>query len=137
MDQNETAGLQGVFSPVVTPFDPDLRPDPERYVRQCRWLLSQNCGLAVFGTNSEANSLSAGERMMLLDRLAEAGLPTSRMMPGTGCSSIPETVELTRHAVGQGAAGVLMLPPFYYKGVSDEGCSGTIPKSSSGSATGG
>jgi 4-hydroxy-tetrahydrodipicolinate synthase len=121
MNQDETGGLQGVFSPVVTPFDADLRPDPERYLRQCRWLLSQNCGLAVFGTNSEANSLSNDERKTLLDRLVDSGLPASRMMPGTGCSSIPETVELTQHAVGRGAAGVLMLPPFYYKGVSDEG----------------
>ena len=121
MNQDETGGLQGVFSPVVTPFDADLRPDPERYLRQCRWLLSQNCGLAVFGTNSEANSLSTDERKTLLDRLVDSGLPASRMMPGTGCSSIPETVELTQHAVGRGAAGVLMLPPFYYKGVSDEG----------------
>lgn len=114
-------GLQGVFAPVVTPFGPDLSPDAERYIRHCRWLVSQECGLAVFGTNSEANSLSAGERKVLLERLVEAGLPPARMMPGTGCSSIPETVDLTLHAVRQGAAGVLMLPPFYYKGVSDEG----------------
>ena len=121
MSQDRSDGLQGVLSPVVTPFGADLRPDPNRYIRHCRWLLSQDCGLAVFGTNSEANSMSAGERKALLERLIEAGLPPSRMMPGTGCSSIPETVDLTRHAVGHGAAGVLMLPPFYYKGVHDEG----------------
>jgi len=75
----------------------------------------------VFGTNSEANSLAADERMSLLDGLAAAGLDTSRMMPGTGCCSITETVKLTSHAVKHGCAGVLMLPPFYYKGVTDEG----------------
>lgn len=114
-------GLEGVFAPVVTPFRGNLAPDPVRYLGHCRWLLSQGCGLAVFGTNSEANSLSAGERMSLLEFLVASGLPVDRMMPGVGCSSLTETVELTRHAVGQGAAGVLMLPPFYYKGVSDEG----------------
>ncbi len=113
--------MSGVLCPVITPFSEDLSPDPDRLIRQCRWLLSQNVGLAVFGTNSEANSLSIEEKTMLLDRLVEAGIDTSRMMPGTGCCALTETVKLTRHAVNLGCAGTLMLPPFYYKGVSDDG----------------
>ena len=58
---------------------------------------------------------------MLLDALVEAGIDPSRMMPGTGCCSITDTVRLTAEAVKHGCAGVLMLPPFYYKGVSEEG----------------
>ena len=118
---NTANRIKGVLSPVVTPFKTDLSPDTERYTAHCRWLLRQNCGLAVFGTNSEANSLSVSERMNLLDALAAAGLDTALMMPGTGCCSIADTVTLTTHAVKHGCAGVLMLPPFYYKGVSDEG----------------
>jgi len=113
--------MSGVLCPVITPFSEDLSPDPDRLIRQCRWLLSQNVGLAVFGTNSEANSLSIREKMILLDRLVEAGIDTNRMMPGTGCCALTETVELTKHAVNLGCAGTLMLPPFYYKGVSDDG----------------
>ena len=113
--------LQGVFSPVLTPFNPDFTPAPERYVRHCRWLIDQGVGLAVFGTNSEAASLSLKEKSKLLDTLLAAGLPAERMMPGTGTCALPETIELTRHAVRSGCAGVLMLPPFYYKGVSEEG----------------
>jgi 4-hydroxy-tetrahydrodipicolinate synthase len=113
--------MSGVLSPVVTPFKKDLSVDAGRLVRQCRWLLSQNCGLAVFGTNSEANSLSAEEKIDLLDALVDAGLDTGRMMPGTGACAIPDTVRMTSHAVKLGCSGVLMLPPFYYKGVSDEG----------------
>jgi 4-hydroxy-tetrahydrodipicolinate synthase len=113
--------IRGVLAPVVTPFKADLSPDRERFIRHCQWLLSQNCGLAVFGTNSEANSMAAEERMKLLDALVAAGIDPSRMMPGTGCCSITETVELTAHAVKHGCAGVLMLPPFYYKKVSEEG----------------
>jgi 4-hydroxy-tetrahydrodipicolinate synthase len=113
--------IRGVLAPVVTPFKADLSPDRERFIRHCQWLLSQNCGLAVFGTNSEANSMSAEERMTLLDALVVAGIDPSRMMPGTGCCSITETVALTAHAVKHGCAGMLMLPPFYYKDVSDEG----------------
>jgi 4-hydroxy-tetrahydrodipicolinate synthase len=113
--------IRGVLAPVVTPFTTDLSPDSGRFIRHCQWLLSQNCGLAVFGTNSEANSMSAKERMTLLDAVVAAGIDSSRMMPGTGCCSITETVELTTHAVKHGCAGVLMLPPFYYKDVSEEG----------------
>src|ERR1700746_326514 len=113
--------IRGVLAPVVTPFKADLSPDRQRFIAHCRWLLSQNCGLAVFGTNSEANSLSMEERAMLLDELVAAGIDPARMMPGTGCCSIVETVKLTAQAVGHGCAGVLMLPPFYYKDVSEEG----------------
>jgi 4-hydroxy-tetrahydrodipicolinate synthase len=105
----------------VTPFDRELRPDETRLIQHCRWLLEQGVGLAVFGTTSEANSLSVAEKIALLDTLVTAGLPPTRMMPGTGCCAFADTVELTRHAMQLGCAGVLMLPPFYYKGVSDEG----------------
>lgn len=113
--------LSGVLSPVVTPFDAELRPDVDRWLAHCRWLLSQDCGLAIFGTNSEANSLSVAERRGMLDAAAKAGLDAARMMPGTGACSLPEAVELTKAAVEAGAGGVLTLPPFYYKGVSDDG----------------
>jgi 4-hydroxy-tetrahydrodipicolinate synthase len=113
--------IRGVLAPVVTPFTHDLSPDPERFIAHCRWLLGQNCSLAVFGTNSEANSLSVEERLALLDALLAAGLDPARLMPGTGCCALTDTVRLTEHAVKSGCAGVLMLPPFYYKDVTDDG----------------
>ena len=116
-----TQRIRGVLAPVVTPFGDDFSPDKERFIAHCEWLLSQNCGLAVFGTTSEANSLAAEERSTLLDELVATGVDTSRMIVGTGCCSITETVMLTSQAVTHGCAGVLMLPPFYYKGVSEEG----------------
>src|SRR5690348_5747003 len=116
-----TDRIRGVLAPVVTPFARDLSPDAERLAQHCRWLLEQGAGLAIFGTTSEANSMSVAEKTALLDALVEAGLPPSRIMPGTGCAAFTDTVALTSHAVRLGCAGVLMLPPFYYKGVSDEG----------------
>ncbi|AHB05861.1 MULTISPECIES: dihydrodipicolinate synthase family protein [Pandoraea] len=113
--------LTGAFAPVVTPFHADWTPDAPRFVAHCEWLLSHGAGLAPFGTNSEANSLDAHERMTLLDHLVGHGLDAGRMLPGTGCCSLPETVRLTRHAVAHGCAGVLMLPPFFYKGLTDDG----------------
>jgi 4-hydroxy-tetrahydrodipicolinate synthase len=117
-----TQRLRGVLSPVVTPFRKDYAPDARRFVRHCKWLLGHGCsGLAVFGTNSEANSLSVEERMTLLEQLVEGGVPATKLMPGTGCCALTDSVRLTAHAVKLGCAGVLMLPPFYYKGVPDEG----------------
>lgn len=112
----------GVLAPVLTPFAADLSPDVGRFTAFCRWLLAQGAdGLAVFGTTSEANSQSADQRMTLLDSLIESGVPGDKLMPGTGACSIDEAVRLNKHAVAHGCGGVLMLPPFYYKGVSDDG----------------
>lgn len=118
---NTTKRITGVLAPVVTPFKADLSPDASRLVAHCRWLLSQNVGLAVFGTNSEANSMAVEEKIDLLDEIASSNVDPMRMMPGTGCSALTDSVRLTAHATKLGCAGVLMLPPFYYKGVSDEG----------------
>jgi 4-hydroxy-tetrahydrodipicolinate synthase len=119
---NDAKRLRGVLAPVVTPFLPDLSPDPERLLAHCRWLRNNGCdGLAVFGTNSEANSLSVEERLELLEALVEGGIEPEALMPGTGCCALSDSVRLTARAVELGCAGVLMLPPFYYKGVSDDG----------------
>ncbi|MDP6414576.1 MAG: dihydrodipicolinate synthase family protein, partial [Gammaproteobacteria bacterium] len=85
------------------------------------WLISQGVGLAVFGTNSEANSLSVDEKIDLLDQLVTTGIDPAVLMPGTGSCALTDTVRLTAHAVSLGCGGTLMLPPFYYKGVSDDG----------------
>ena len=114
--------IAGVLAPVITPFTRDYAPDAQRFVRHCRWLLKSGCsGLAVFGTNSEANSMSVPEKRKLLEALAAGGVPPAALMPGTGHCALTDSVELTRAAVELGCSGVLMLPPFYYKGVSDEG----------------
>ena len=118
---NTTKRIIGVLAPVVTPFKADLSPDASRLIAHCRWLLAQNVGLAVFGTNSEANSMSVDEKIDLLDEIVASNVDPARMMPGTGCSAITDSVRLTAQATKLGCAGVLMLPPFYYKGVSDEG----------------
>jgi 4-hydroxy-tetrahydrodipicolinate synthase len=114
--------IEGVLAPVITPFRKDYAPDAPRFVRHCRWLLKSGCaGLAVFGTNSEANSMSVAEKRALLEALVAGGVPASALMPGTGHCALSDSIEMTRAAVELGCAGVLMLPPFYYKGVSDEG----------------
>ena len=112
----------GVLVPVLTPFTPAGEPDAGRFVAFCRWLLDEGAdGLAIFGTTSEANSMSGAERMALLDRLIASGIPAAKLMPGAGACSITEAAMLIKHAVGHGCGGVLMLPPFYYKGMTEQG----------------
>ena len=114
--------IEGVLSPVVTPFRKDYAPDTDRFVKHCKWLLKSGCaGLAVFGTNSEANSMSVAEKRRLLEALVAGGVPAASLMPGTGHCALSDSIEMTRAAVELGCGGVLMLPPFYYKGVPDEG----------------
>ena len=114
--------IEGMLAPVITPFKRDLAPDPDRFVKHCRWLMKSGCaGLAVFGTNSEANSMSVEEKLELLEALVKGGVPAAALMPGTGHCALSDSVKMTREAVRLGCGGVLMLPPFYYKGVSDEG----------------
>ena len=122
MDALHVDSLHGVWAASLTPLTPDFAPDTDRLHRHVEWLFGQGChGVVLFGTTGEANSFSVSERRQLLDGLAERGVDRSRLMVGTGCTSHGDTVELTRHATDLGVRGVLMLPPFYYKSVSDEG----------------
>jgi 4-hydroxy-tetrahydrodipicolinate synthase len=105
----------------LTPFKDDGSPDAPKLLKQCQWLEANGVGQAIFGTNSEANSISAPQKMGVLTALIEGGLNPAHMMPGTGATSIDATVTMTRHAVQHKCAGVLMLPPFYYKDVTDDG----------------
>ncbi len=114
--------LRGVFAPILTPLTPDLQPDIPRMVEHARWLLEQGChGLVVFGTTGEGTSFAVAERMAVVDGLLQAGLPGDRLLIGTGSPSIRDTAALSAHAVRSGCAGVLVLPPYYYKDVDDEG----------------
>src|ERR1700682_3042258 len=90
-NEHMTERIKGILSPVLTPFKTDYSPDADRFVSHCRWLLANDVSLAVFGTNSEANSLSESERVDLLERLVEAGIDPGRLVPGTGCCSLIET----------------------------------------------
>lgn len=114
--------FSGVLAPLLTPFNDDGSVALDLYVDHAKRVLDQGCtSIVPFGTTSEANSLSSAERMAGLEALVGAGIDPGIIMPGTGLSALPETIELTRHAVSLGCGGVLLLPPFYYKAVSDDG----------------
>ena len=112
----------GINAAALTPMRPDLSPDLDRFAQHCRWLLANGCnGLGILGTTGEANSFGLAERREILEGAVARGVPAAALMPGTGCANLADTVELTRHAREVGCRGVLMLPPFYYKGPSDDG----------------
>jgi len=123
MDPKESgADPKGVLAAVLTPMHEDLRPDHEAFAAHCHRLLATGChGLSVFGTTGEANSLSVNERLAALEALVEKGVPMETLLPGTGSCALTDTVRLSRAALEAGATGVLVLPPFYYKDVGDDG----------------
>jgi 4-hydroxy-tetrahydrodipicolinate synthase len=114
--------MSGVLAPVITPFKRDGAVDEDRFYEHAHWLLANGCNaLAPFGTTSEATSLGMTERKQLLRGLVDSGISPDDLMPGTGLCALADTVSLTRQAVEIGCPGVLLLPPFYYKGVTDDG----------------
>ena len=115
---------RGVFAAALTPLGDDLSPDIGATLGHYRWLLQEGCdGIVCLGTTGEANSFSLDERLALLDGLGATELP-AKLVVGTGCCAVADTVRLSKKALEIGAAGVLVLPPFYYKGVSDDGLYG-------------
>jgi len=113
---------RGVLAAVLTPMDEDLTPDHKAFTAHCLRLLAAGChGLAVFGTTGEGTSLSTDERLAALEALVENGVSGEVLLPGTGSCALTDTVRLSRAALEVGAAGVLVLPPFYYKDTGDDG----------------
>jgi 4-hydroxy-tetrahydrodipicolinate synthase len=113
---------RGVYCAALTPVDAELRPDLDHFVAHCRQLVADGCtGVALLGTTGEANSFSGAERRALLEAALSGGLRPDQLLPGTGVPALTETVELTRHALSLGVTSVVMLPPFYYKDISEDG----------------
>jgi 4-hydroxy-tetrahydrodipicolinate synthase len=122
MEQNLSKTLSGVIAAVATPIDENGAPDLKRAIGLARYLLDNGCdGLNVLGTTGEATSFSVDERKGVMDAYKANGMPLQRLMVGTGAAAVSDAVALTRHAADLGFAGALVLPPFYYKGVPDDG----------------
>jgi 4-hydroxy-tetrahydrodipicolinate synthase len=114
--------IHGVFSASATPILADGTPDHATFATHAKALLAEGCdGIALLGTTGEANSFSLSQRMALVEKVIEAGVEPKRLLPGTSQTNVADTVTLTRHALDAGVAASVVLPPFYYKGVSDEG----------------
>lgn len=114
--------IRGVYCAAATPLNPDLTPDLGAFVQHCRTLLEEGCdGVALLGSTGEANSFSTVERQALLEAAVKEGIAPAKLLPGTGVTAFTETVALTKHALSLGVTTVVMLPPFYYKNVPDEG----------------
>jgi 4-hydroxy-tetrahydrodipicolinate synthase len=112
---------RAVFSAVLTPFKKDLTIDTKLFISHCEFLLKKNISLAPLGTTGEANSISVSEKIDLIKTLANSDLPKEKIIIGTGNTSFIDAALLTKTAVENKIYSVLLLPPFYYKNVSDEG----------------
>jgi 4-hydroxy-tetrahydrodipicolinate synthase len=122
MNSSSTGDLNGVIAAIATALDASGAPDWARSTALAQYLLANGCnGLNVLGTTGEATSFSVGQRMGVMSAYESAGLPMHRLMVGTGAAALADAVALTQHAAKLGFAGALVLPPFYYKGIRDEG----------------
>ncbi|MBV8600303.1 MAG: dihydrodipicolinate synthase family protein, partial [Candidatus Eremiobacteraeota bacterium] len=114
--------LHGVMAAALTPLDKNLKPHHARFIAHCANLLANGCdGINVLGTTGEANSIALADRWDLMDSVASSELPLDRLMVGTGSPAAGDAARLTKHAQACGFAGALLLPPFYYKGISEDG----------------
>lgn len=112
----------GVITASVTPLTSQYQIDHNALAAHCRWLLANgNNGICLMGTTGEANSFSVDERIEALESVVKAGIPCEKLIVGTGCCALTDTIRLTRHATSLGVGGVLVLPPFYYKQVNENG----------------
>lgn len=119
--------VKGVFTAALTFVDQDFAPDADACVTHCRWLLDNGCdGIGLLGTTGEAPSFSVAQRRGLLDAILGAGIPPERIIVGTGATALADAVELTAHAAAAGVAGCLVVPPFYFKGLTDDGVYGSF-----------
>jgi 4-hydroxy-tetrahydrodipicolinate synthase len=122
VDSTSPRAFQGIWPALLTPLKPDLSIDHARLATHCKTLLTSGCpGVTAFGTTGEGPSFSMAERKQAIEQLIASGIAAAQIMVSTSCAALPETLELTRHAVNAGVHGCLMLPPFFLKGVSDQG----------------
>ena len=115
------AGFTGLICPNLTPFNTDLSIATDLYVEHAKRMLDAGCSaLAPFGTTGEALSVGIEERMAALEAMVAEGVNPGKIIPGTGLTNLQDTARLCSHAIEMKCAGVMVLPPFYYKGVSDD-----------------
>ncbi len=129
MKSSSLTPLKGIYTATLTPLHEDLSIHHDLLFQHCKALFSKGShGIALMGTTGEANSFTVDERKESLERLIRGGIPPEKLMVGTGCCSLPDTASLTEHAAALGVGSVLLLPPFYYKQVSESGIFSYISK---------
>ena len=114
--------ITGVYCAALTPLNDDLSINKDLYLRHCQSLMKKDLdGITVFGTNGEASSFSINQKKECIEFILENKINPSNLIIGTGSSSLQDAIELTKFSVNMGAKASLLLPPFYFKNVSDEG----------------
>lgn len=122
MNAESQTSFDGIWPALVTPLHADLSVDASKLAAHAQALLAQGCGgVTLFGTTGEGPSFTLEERKQTLENLIQLGVPADRILVSTSCAALPETLALTRHAASLGTHGSLMLPPFFLKGISEEG----------------
>ena len=113
----------GLGCALITPFAADGSVDHPRLVTHARRCLAEGCAsITLFGTTGEGASLGMGERAAMLDAVAAAGFDLPRqLLAGVAASAIEDAAAQANQLLDAGGRGLLLAPPFYFKGPGDEG----------------
>jgi 4-hydroxy-tetrahydrodipicolinate synthase len=112
---------QGVYTALVTPLTATGEVDYPAFSVLVDWQRAHGvAGVVVSGTTGEAASLSVAEREQVIATVRKC-TPDLKVIAGTGCSNLPETIHLSRFAQQHGCDAIVVIPPFYYKNVPEEG----------------
>lgn len=119
----------GVIAASVTPLTEDGTPDGSALTEHVSTLFEKGCDAALlFGTTGEGLSFTLNERRQGLEAVLAAGIPPERLLVGTGALPLPDAIDLSAHATANGVGGVLVLPPFHFKNLTNEGIFATYDR---------
>jgi 4-hydroxy-tetrahydrodipicolinate synthase len=114
MQQRDWAG---VYSAITTPFTPDLSVDHAFLREHASWLVDEGCtGIVALGSLGESATLSFDEKVAILESCRSAVGDRVPVVAGIAGLSTAECVALARRAAAVGCDGVMVLPPYVYRG---------------------
>jgi 4-hydroxy-tetrahydrodipicolinate synthase len=112
----------GLSAALITPFRADGAVDLPRLLRHARYVLDEGCdSVTLFGTTGEGFSIGMRERAAMIGALLAGGVEAAKLNAGVTATTVVDAVEQSRLALDFGARGLLLAPPFYFKGPDDEG----------------
>lgn len=122
MNQEQLSPHTGIWPALLTPLTEKLSVDTDALRTHIERLFKAGCrGCTLFGTTGEGPSFTVNERQQTLEELIATGIPAEKILVHTGAASLPDAITLSRHATDLGVHGCLIMPPFFFKGVSEHG----------------
>jgi len=114
--------ISGVYGAAITPIINNFSVNKDLYLRHCQSLMKNGLdGLVLFGTNGESSSFSIDQKKDTIQFLLDNRIDPKVLITGCGAPSLEEAIQSTKFSEKIGVKASLLLPPFYFKNVTDEG----------------